>query len=253
MAHSNVGHRLKFQEITVIFLICVFTLVGYIFGKIESADRVRKMELQISQLYENNKKLENKIKSNLETAVPSPLPTPTIIKQKRLIVYREPTAPPPTQTPIPVPTEKWGEAKQISAHTWTMNIGLDDRMATPQEILEALNNYRRTHQRGTLNWDNRLAEYAQFRASYFTNSGKMDEHAGLIEYLNNMENVKKLGFWSVGENSSYGYQLLGVHLIEWAFAGDAEHDNNQLDPRWSHVGIGVSGNQVDVIFGGNQM
>ncbi|MCS6956594.1 MAG: CAP domain-containing protein, partial [Patescibacteria group bacterium] len=146
---------------------------------------------------------------------------------------------------------EWGVAKQISEKTWTMKVGFDQKMATPQEIFNALNVYRERHGRNSLQWDERLANFALERAKYFTQIGRLDEHKGFEEYVNNIDNLKKLGFWRVGENSSYGYRLEGVHLIEWVFAGDEPHNNNQLDPEWTHVGIGVDGYQVDIIFGGN--
>jgi uncharacterized protein YkwD len=149
--------------------------------------------------------------------------------------------------------EEWGKAKQISEHSYTMNVGFDDRMATPQEILTALNSYRQKHGRNSLNWDDRLADYASFRAKYFTSINNLDDHAGFEEYVNNEDNLKKLGFWWVGENSSFGYRLEAVHLIEWVYAGDKPHDDNQLSSDWTHVGIGVDGYQTDLIFGGQPM
>jgi hypothetical protein len=159
-------------------------------------------------------------------------------------------------TPSLMPTkdnEEWGKAKQLSEHTWTMKVGLDDKMATPQEIFEALNNYRRQHAREALTWDDRLAALAQMRAQAFTSLGSTDEHRGFFEYTNNLDNVKSLGFWSLGENSTYGYRLTGVHLIEWIYAADEGHNANQLNSQWSYVGIGVDGTQTDLIFGGNKM
>lgn len=149
--------------------------------------------------------------------------------------------------------EEWGKAKQISEHTYTMNVGFDDRMATAQEIFTALNTYRQQHGINSLAWDDRLANYALSRAQYFTSIGNLDEHAGFAEYVNNEDNLKKLGFWWVGENSSFGYRLEAVHLIEWIYGGDKAHDDNQLSPDWTHVGIGVNGYQTDLIFGGQQM
>jgi uncharacterized protein YkwD len=148
---------------------------------------------------------------------------------------------------------EWGKAKQIGEHTWTMQIGMDDAMATPSEIFEALNSYRRLHGRNTLSWDDKLASYALTRAQYFTQIGDLDEHAGFSEYLKDENNFKALGFWALGENSSYGYRLSGTHLIEWIYAGDKPHDDNQLNSDWSHVGIGVDGNQTNLIFGGQKI
>jgi len=52
----------------------------------------------------------------------------------------------------------------------------------------------------------------------------------------------------LGENISYGYRLEGVHLIEWMYAGDKPHDDNQLDSKWDHVGIGVKETATCIIF-----
>ncbi len=155
----------------------------------------------------------------------------------------------PDKSPYSDNSGPWGVAEQISEHTWSMKIGDDNRMATPDEIYTALNNYRKDKGRNQLRWDNRLAKYAQTRAQYFTSLGKLDEHAGFSDYVQNPDNLKTLGFWGVGENSSYGYRLSGVHLIEWIFAGDKPHDDNQLDPGWTDVGVGVDGIQTDIIFG----
>lgn len=145
--------------------------------------------------------------------------------------------------------EEWGVAKQISEKTWTMKVGFDEKMATPEEIFQALNVYRQRHGKNSLQWDERLAGFALERAKYFTQIGRLDEHKGFEGYVGDIENLKKLGFWRLGENSSFGYRLEGVHLIEWVFAGDEPHNKNQLDPEWTHVGIGVDGYQVDIIFG----
>lgn len=148
---------------------------------------------------------------------------------------------------------EWGVAKQLDEHTWTMKVGDDEQMATPQEILTALNFYRNQHGRGSLAWDGMLSSYADTRAAFFTNQGTLDGHAGFQDYLENQDGFNKLGFVRVGENSSYGYRLAGVHLIEWVYAGDADHDKNQLDSHWYYVGIGVSGTATDLIFGGEKL
>ena len=126
-------------------------------------------------------------------------------------------------------------------------------MATANEIFEALNSYRLKHSRNSLNWDDRLANYALQRAKYFTQIGNLDEHAGFSEFVKTEENVRSLGYWWLGENSSFGYRLEGVHLIEWVYAGDKPHNDNQLSPDWTHVGIGVDGYQTNIIFAARQI
>jgi hypothetical protein len=43
-----------------------------------------------------------------------------------------------------------------------------------------------------------------------------------------------------------------VHLIEWVYAGDKPHNDNQLSSKWSAVGIGISGSATDLVFGGSK-
>lgn len=236
----NLYKNTKFiLEDTAYFLMLLIVLViGYFFGRVETIVKI-----------DSEKKEQPAIIKTIYIK-PTMNPTPTVAPKKSIesiIVQVTPTP------PLPEEPGEWGVAKQIGEHTWTMKIGRDDKMTTPLEVFDALNNYRQKHGKPTLTWDNRLAEYAQQRAKYFTSIGQTDAHKGFIEYVNDVENIKKLGFWSVGENSSSGYQLTGVHLIEWIYAGDKPHDDNQLSADWSHVGIGVDTAQTDLIFGGRSM
>lgn len=158
----------------------------------------------------------------------------------------------PTPTPTPVSEQKYGRSRQIGEYTWTIDVGEDDRAGTADEIFQALNEYRKKHGRGTLQWDDALASFARSRAEKFASEKKTDSHAGFKDYLNNQDGFNKLGFMRIGENSSYGYKVLGVHLIEWVYAGDQPHDENQLSTNWSHVGVGVSGLATDLVFAGKQ-
>lgn len=161
------------------------------------------------------------------------------------------TLPKQQQTPKDTPAEQWGKATQIDEHTWTMKITADSTMASARDILDALNNYRQKKGKGTLSWDDKLAAYAEQRAQFFSTTHKLDGHAGFQAYVTD-DGFTKLGFGSLGENSSYGYKLVGVHIIEWIYAGDAPHDSNQLSSEWTHVGIGVSETSTDLIFGGQK-
>lgn len=174
-----------------------------------------------------------------------PTITPTIIPTKK-----------PTFTPTPTiiknvetDNEPWGVAKQIGEHTWTMKIGQDTVMATATEILEALNNYRSLHGSQKLTMDSKLLEYAQSRADFFYQQEKLDSHQGFNNFLTNENGFDKLGFSWLGENASYGYRLNGVHLIEWIYASDEDHNQNQLNNNWNYIGIGVKDTATCLIFG----
>lgn len=149
--------------------------------------------------------------------------------------------------------QEWGTSKQLSEHTWTIKVGQDTKNGSAQEILTALNNYRQRHGKGTLSWNDALANYAKERASYFASRGDLDSHAGFSDFVKNQDGFTKLGFFALGENSSLGYSLEAVHLIEWVYAGDKPHDDNQLNSDWTHVGIGVSGTATNLIFGGKKL
>ena len=154
-----------------------------------------------------------------------------------------------TTKPTVVPAVTWGVARQIDEHTWTMKVGMDAKMATPNEILQALNDYRVRRGSQRLTVDQNLANYAQSRAEYLYSIKSTDGHKGFENFLDNENGYDKLGFTWLGENISYGYQLEGVHVIEWMYAGDKPHDDNQVNNRWNYVGIGVKGTATALIFG----
>ena len=166
--------------------------------------------------------------------------------------------PTPISTVIPKPHPKqnnsvgdtalWGVATQIGEHTWTMKVGEDSTMATAAEILKAVNDYRQKSGSQILTLDNKLTAYAQSRADFFYSEDKLDSHVGFVNFLENEDGFNKLGFGQLGENSSLGYKLNGVHLIEWVYAGDDAHNKNQLETSWDHVGIGVRGTATCLIF-----
>lgn len=129
----------------------------------------------------------------------------------------------------------------------------DDRLIfSAGGIIEALNSYRLAKGVGGIPADSALMNYAQERASFFASRGSMDGHAGFQDFINNRDGFNKLGFFALGENSSYGHQLSAKELIEVVFSADAPHENNQLNPEWTHVGVGVAGGAVDIVFGGRK-
>lgn len=170
------------------------------------------------------------------TPVPTHAITPTI------------TSPTPKHLSAVSSNDPWGIAQQISPHTWTLRINNDPVMGTPAEILSALNDLRRRYGSQPLATDTRLCNYAQNRAAYFLTIQSTDEHKGFLDYLNNQQGFQKLGYGSLGENSSYGYTMSGVHLIEQVYNSDTDHSKNQLDSRWDHGCVGVSGSATDLIF-----
>lgn len=186
-------------------------------------------------------KVEKKIPTIYQSKVTTPTPKPKVTVTP-IIVKK--------YIPMPTPdNEPWGVAKQIDEVTWTMKVGEDEKIATPKEIWEAINEYRKNYGSQILNWDTKLSDYAQDRAKYLNSIKKVDKHEGFTNFVTNEDGFDKLGFTALGENISYGYKLNGVHIIEWMYAGDKPHNDNQLDNRWNYVGVGVDELATCLIFG----
>jgi len=147
----------------------------------------------------------------------------------------------------------WGVSQQVDEHTWTIRVGEDEKSATADEILKALNEYRQIHGSQILSVDEKLQKYANERAVFLNKLKTVDQHKGFVDFLENQDGFNKLGFTALGENISFGYKLNGVHVIEWMYAGDKPHDDNQLDSKWNYVGIGVDGLATCLIFGTGRM
>lgn len=150
----------------------------------------------------------------------------------------------PSQPNIP-----WGTTEKIGDHLYRTFVANDDRMGTPDEIVAALNKYRKDNGQAPLQKYDKLCGFAQKRADEQQAAGSLDSHKGFEEYMNDENHWKELDVTAVGENASYGYVLSGTHLIEWVFDSDEEHRGNQLNPSWSLVCPAVSGETVDIIFG----
>jgi uncharacterized protein YkwD len=158
--------------------------------------------------------------------------------------------------PTPTPTEKEQArnpsqytAEKIDDVTWKVhNIQNDDKMASASDIVNAINSYRGSHGLSNLSVDGYLSTYAQERASLFARNGSLDSHAGFNGFMDN-GGFDKAGFNSLGENSAFlSGPMNGDKIVRDLFGADASHDNNQLD-NWTHVGVGVDGNAVNVNFG----
>lgn len=234
----------------------VLTLVVIEFGWLWKTKKIKPIinlienKISVGETDKNENINVNKKNAEIEEVDPvtedglvNPTKIVTIIPIKKIIMKVTPTP----------DNEPWGVAKQVDEITWTMKVGEDEKMATPQEILSALNAYRQRYGSQNLTWDSKLGDYAQTRAKYLNSIKNVDKHEGFNNYVQNENGFDKLGFTMLGENISYGYKLNGVHTIEWMYAGDEPHNKNQLDNRWNFVGIGVDGLATCLVFGTGKM
>lgn len=150
--------------------------------------------------------------------------------------------------------QRWGVAEKVTGtrYGWSMKIENDFTMGNADEIFNALNRYRERKGKIRLDMSAALSAFAQQRAQELDTNGGVDEHIGFYSYIRNADNRTKLGFNRFGENTSCGYRMTASHLIEWIFAGDVPHDENQLNERWRYVGVGVKNTCVSLVFANNK-
>lgn len=165
---------------------------------------------------------------------------------KQIVVIPKSPTTKAIQTSQPVP---WGTTEKLGPGLYRTYVANDPAMGTPEEILRALNNYRKSHNAGELQTDTSLCQLALRRAQEQDKVSNLDGHKGFSDYMADQNHWKELNVTAIGENASYGYVLSGVHLIEWIFDSDIEHRENQLNPNWNLACAGTSGATVDIIFG----
>jgi uncharacterized protein YkwD len=164
------------------------------------------------------------------TPRPAATPRPTRTPKPTTIPTSTPTAT-PVITPTPAPV--------ISSYK--------------QQVFDALNNYRAKKGVARLSLDQKLADFAQSRSDHLLTIGSLDGHVVFTDFIKNQNGFAALGFNGLGENQSWASNLpSATALIEGQYAADKPHDDNQLNPQWGWVGIGISGNYNDIVFGGSK-
>lgn len=128
------------------------------------------------------------------------------------------------------------------------NTSSTSRNSYSEQILDALNNYRQKNGVGTVQNDQVLCNLAQSRAEEQARHGGLDSHKGFNELMANKDNFTKLNVQSIGENSSWNYDVSAKDLIENVFSSDDGHQKNQLNPNWTLACAGVSEKTVNIIF-----
>lgn len=169
---------------------------------------------------------------------PSPSPVITTDVQKPFTV----TKPKASKSPKPSATIK--PTTSSKPETSTSKI-------TTESVLKALNDYRSQKGVGNLVIDSKLQEYAQSRANYLKDLGKLDKHAGHKAFMAD-DGFSKLGFNAIAENQSYNFKGDSQGLIENLYGKSSGHNRNQLNSEYTHVGIGISGAFTNLVFGGKK-
>lgn len=146
----------------------------------------------------------------------------------------------PTQPPFDWSVEK------VDEHMTKINLPPDPRMSTPEELFDAINNYRRAHNVQTITRNDTLCDIAKKRADEQLANGGLDGHAGFEKYAQSQND-----FYRVGEVLFGGVQpQYGVHIVEYGWDRSLTgHKEAIQNPSWNHGCGGVAGYFAVFIFG----
>lgn len=259
--YAILSHSLFLSSLFFTFSILIFaTCIKFLENRVElnnyaaTASRISAAKIQkLDQNFTSSKEaqlalLENKKSS--DSALPKS--TASDVSKRTDSLSQDLPTPHVTQTVSPATADPTPSATKAPADP-VQNQSASSAPSQAQQVLDALNAYRQKHGSGILTWNGTLGNFAQSRAELFASNGATDNHAGFQAVISSQDGFKQMGFWGLGENSSYGYPFNAVDLIEKEYASDKPHDDNQLDPSWTDVGIGIKGNASDIVFGKNKM
>ena len=189
-----------------------------------------------------------KVLSFLLHPSPSPTPIPTIIEPTATTQPTRLVSPiiKATTNPTSSDTQKWGETVKLDEHTSVSKFAADDHMSTVEELNQAMNQYRITHNLPSLKFDSLLCNMAQTRADQLQANGKLDDHAGFKPLAENQQSFNTLDEVTFGGVN----KVSGVHIVEWGWNTSLTgHKEAISDPRWKEGCGGVSGLFAVFIFG----
>lgn len=146
----------------------------------------------------------------------------------------------PTKTPFNWTVEK------VDEHLTKIALPSDPRMSTPDELFEAMNNYRKAHNVSNLQKSDLLCSIAQSRASEQLANGKLDGHSGFEKYAKDQTE-----FFQMGEVLFGGAQpQYGVHIVEYGWDRSLTgHKEAIQDSSWQYGCGGIAGYYAVFVFG----
>jgi uncharacterized protein YkwD len=177
--------------------------------------------------------------SSIVISLLSPSPKPTLI-------------PTPTPKPTVKPTQKPSIKPKSTSSIKSTPKPVNNNSFSSQQVLDALNNYRASKGIAKLQFDQKLQTYAKTRSDYLKSRGSLDNHAQFNDLIQNQDGFGKLGFNALAENQSWNYKGTAEGLITEFYAKSPGHNANQLSGEYTHVGIGITGEYTNLVFGGRK-
>ena len=146
----------------------------------------------------------------------------------------------PTKTPFSWTVEK------VDEHLTKIALPPDPRMSSADELFEAMNNYRTSHNVQILQKSDLLCSIAEKRANEQKSNGKLDGHAGFEKYAKDQQE-----FSTMGEVLFGGAQpQYGVHIVEYGWDRSLTgHREAIQNPSWQYGCGGIAGYYAVFIFG----
>lgn len=166
-------------------------------------------------------------------------------------------------TPLPLPTQPSTNVQQTVKNSATQgqtNYNLEpcqdnqeegcysiknaplEEMATTAELNQAVNNYRSSHSRNTLQIDDQLCRIADQRA---LEAYQNFNHDGFRQHIE-AGHYDSTGYKSIAENLWQG-EFSGVHIVEFGWDKSPGHRQN-LQGDWDKGCAGVAANTAVYIF-----
>lgn len=186
------------------------------------------------------------------TSIQTPTPTRTVtISPSPTARINQPTqslSPEAKTSPKPLDddNQEWGKTIKLNEHTSLSKFAADDRMSTVEELNQAMNQYRRTHNLPTLTFDSLLCNMAQTRADQLQANGALDNHAGFGPLAHSQQSFNTLDEVTFGGVN----KVSGVHIVEWGWDTSLTgHHEAISDPLWTEGCGGINGLFAVFIFG----
>lgn len=179
---------------------------------------------------QNDKKIETQTAQSTVTVAPTPSPITTPVVNG-------------TGTPIKQAGFVYdGTCRKIDEKTTRCNNAPDSRMSTPEELFQAVNQYRIIHNLNPVQKDDTLCYIAQSRANEMQKVGQLDEHEGLKKYFDEQEVIQNIGEVMYGSSDGPGQPILGVHIVEWGWDRSVTgHKEALQDSKWQYGCAGIAG------------
>lgn len=140
---------------------------------------------------------------------------------------------------------EWGKTIKIDDRISASYFAPDDHMSTKDELNQAMNIYRQSHEIPILTFDSLLCQIAKTRAGQLEESGKLS-HAGFSDLAQNQNSFYNMAEVIFGASQPTS----GIHIVEWGWDRSLTgHHEAISDPKWNEGCGATAGFFAIFVFG----